>query len=119
MRAVIATPLAINQGIAKYYAPGLRNEVVAEEAEKGGKSEAGKSVYKEKGFNKGPQALPGSDARRATRRKQLGYIIMCWGFVVPVLVDQFLLKGHVFPYKHGPAFSPFDQLLCISSCPGW
>lgn len=31
-RAVIATPLAINQGIAKYYAAGMRDETVAEAA---------------------------------------------------------------------------------------
>jgi Type II secretion system (T2SS), protein E, N-terminal domain len=115
MRGVIATPLAINQGIAKYYAAGLRNEVVAEEAlqkagAKGGKSGAGKSKIKKKG----PQVrkrVRDLTPEELHERKQLGYIIMCWAFVVPVLLDQFLLKGHVFPYKHGPSFFPFDQLL--------
>ena len=112
MRAVIATPLAINQGIAKYYAAGLRNEVVAEGAlKKGGKSEAGKSSIKKKGSTKVRKRYRDLTPEEQHERKQLGYIIMCWGFVVPVLVDQFLLKGHVFPYKHGPTFFPFDQLL--------
>jgi hypothetical protein len=35
IRPVITTPLAVNQGIAKYYAAGLRDESVAGEAFKG------------------------------------------------------------------------------------
>ena len=35
---------------------------------------------------------------------------MCWGTIGSVLVDQFVLKGHVFPYKRFTSF-PFDQLL--------
>jgi Type II secretion system (T2SS), protein E, N-terminal domain len=116
MRAVIATPLAINQGIAKYYAAGTRNEAVAEEAMKKasgkpGKAAAGTSAKKTKKAQQVRKRYKDLSPEEQHQRKQLGYIIMCWGFVVPVLIDQLLLKGHLFPYKHGPTFFPFDQLL--------
>jgi curved DNA-binding protein CbpA len=115
MRAVIATPLAINQGIAKYYAAGLRNEAAAEEAllkgtAKAGKDNKGKPKTKSKAA-KVRKRFKDLTAEEQHERKQLGYIIICWGVVLPVLLDQFLLKGHVFPYKHGPTSFPFDQLL--------
>ena len=44
MRIVIATPLAINQGIAKYYAAGMRDEAVADQALKQNKGKAGPNV---------------------------------------------------------------------------
>lgn len=117
IRPVIAAPLAINQGIAKYYAAGLRNEAAAEEALKnaGAKAgKAGKSAVAKKGTKKAPKVrkrFRDLSAEEQNELKQFGYIIMCWGFVLPVILDQFLLKGRVFPYTHGPTFFPFDQLL--------
>jgi hypothetical protein len=123
IRAVIATPLAINQGIAKYYAAGMRDEAVAEEALKNASGKAGKAAAG-KASKKATKKTQKVRARyrdltpqEQHERTQLGYIIMCWGFVVPVLIDQFLLKGHVFPYKHGPTFFPFDQLLLTFFAP--
>jgi hypothetical protein len=111
MRPTIATPLSINQGIAKYYAAGLRDESVAEEAFKGkaGKASAkGKSKVKQprKRFNK-------LTPEEQYERKQYGYIIMCWGLVGSVLIDQFVFKGHLIPWSATGVFSgfPFDQFL--------
>jgi hypothetical protein len=111
MRPVISTPLAINQGIAKYYAAGLRDESVAEAALKGkGKAGAtkkkkGKTVRKR--YN---QLTP----EEQYERTQLGYIIMCWGAVGSVMIDQFLLKGRLIPWGSGSSIFnqfPFDQFF--------
>jgi hypothetical protein len=111
MRPVISTPLAINQGIAKYYAAGSRDESVAEAALKGKskpratKGKKGKTVRKR--FN---QLTP----EEQYERKQLGYIIMCWGAVGSVMIDQFLLKGRLIPWGTGNSMFnqfPFDQFF--------
>ena len=111
MRPVIATPLAVNQGIAKYYAPGSRDESAADEAIKGksSKKAAAKSKVKQKRvrFDK-------LSPEEQYERKQLGYIIMCWGAVGSVLIDQFLLKGRLIPWGSGNSMFnsfPFDQFL--------
>ena len=114
MRIVIATPLAINQGIAKYYAAGMRDEAVADQALKQGKGKPGQTAAKgKKGTKKGAtvrKRFRDLTPEEQYQRRQLGYIIMCWGTIGSVLVDQFVLKGHVFPYKRFTSF-PFDQLL--------
>jgi hypothetical protein len=110
IRPVIATPLAINQGIAKYYAAGLRDESKAEEAFKG-KSRKGPTKSKAK---KVRQRYKNLTPEEQYERTQLGYIIMCWGAVGSVLVDQFLLKGRLIPWgSGGSVFNsfPFDQFL--------
>jgi curved DNA-binding protein CbpA len=104
MRPVIATPLAINQGIAKYYAAGTRNEAVAEEALKKASGRAGKAgksavASSKKSAKKGPRKrFKDLTPEEQHQRKQLGYIIMCWGTIGSVLVDQFVLK-RVFPFR--------------------
>jgi|SRR5580704_1642594 hypothetical protein len=117
MRAAIAAPLAINQGIAKYYGAGMRDEAVADAALKQASGKPSKNaVAKTKKSTKKSAAVRKRFKDLAPeeqyQRKQIGYIIMCWGFVAPALIDQFVLKGHVFPYTHGPfTFFPFDQFL--------
>jgi hypothetical protein len=111
LRAVIATPLAINQGIAKYYAAGMRDEAAADEALKksGGKpakttkTRQGKSAKIRKRFK---DMTPDEQHEH----KQIGYVIMCWATVGSAVVDQFLLKGRVFPFSKLDFF-PFDQFL--------
>jgi hypothetical protein len=110
MRPVIATPLSINQGIAKYYAAGLRDESAADEALKGKSTKSaskGKAKKVRKRFNK-------LTPEEQYERKQLGYIIMCWGAVGSVLTDQFILKGRLIPWGSGNSMFnsfPFDQFL--------
>ncbi|HUE13551.1 MAG TPA: hypothetical protein VMR25_05265 [Planctomycetaceae bacterium] len=111
MRAVIATPLSINQGIAKYYAAGMRNEAAADEAirKAGGKPRktAGPKSKKSSAVRKRFKDLAPEEQYQRT---QLGYIIMCWGAVGSALIDQFVLKGRVFPFARLPYF-PLDQFL--------
>lgn len=115
IRAVIATPLSINQGIAKYYAAGMRNEAAADEAIKKAGGKAGKfggarskkSSKKSGAIRKRFKDLSPDEQYQRT---QLGYVIMCWATVGSALVDQFVLKGRVFPFAR-LAFFPFDQFL--------
>ena len=105
MRAVIATPLAVNQAIAKYYAPGMRDEVAAEQATAAsgdGKKKKGKKGKKKTEKKKTKAKVPRTEVQELSpdekkERKQLGYIMMCWGLVVPVLFDVFVLKPYVLP----------------------
>lgn len=95
LRPVIAAPLAINQGIAKYYAAGLRKEAAESTASAGLK--AGKKVA---GGKKVVREL--TDEEKYDRMN-LGYILMCWSIAVPALLDTFWLWDKV--WKHFlPAF---------------
>jgi hypothetical protein len=108
MRPALATPLAINQGIAKYYAPGVRDESVADDVSK-------------TSFKKGPLKPKKKRVRfdklspeEQYERKQMGYIIMSWGLVGSVIIDQFVLKGRLIPWGSGSSMFnsfPFDQFL--------
>jgi Type II secretion system (T2SS), protein E, N-terminal domain len=120
MRAVIATPLSINQGIAKYYAAGMRDEAAADEALKKGAGNAGKSAMtKSKKTGKKTSTVrkrfKDLTPEEQHERRQLGYVIMCWATIGSVLVDQFVLKGHLFPYTHflkgSLSFFPLDQFF--------
>ena len=104
MRAVIATPLSINQGIAKYYGAGMRDEAVAEEALKKASSSAKKTATakaKTKSTKKAAtvrKRFRDLSEEEQHERRQFGYIIMCWATVGSVMLDQFVLKGHLFPF---------------------
>lgn len=120
MRAVIATPLAINQGIAKYYAAGMRDESVAEAALAENSKTAKKDKKKNgKKYSSAGKATTTAPARRAEpkirftqlsedeqhQRKQLGWIIMCWGTLAGVAIDYFILSRYLirwpFPFSYG------------------
>jgi hypothetical protein len=110
IRPVIATPLAINQGIARYYAPGLRDESAAEEVIKGKARKAAAKSRSQKARKRYKDLSP----EEQYERTQLGYIIMCWGIVGSVLVDQFVLKGRLIPWGSGTSVLnefPFDFVL--------
>jgi len=91
MRAVIATPLQINQGIAKYYAPGARDEALAVE---GGSSNKGKKTGKSKKTEK-----PKSEMTPGEKKEQMQYgiLIMCWVTIGSAIVDQFIIAEYVVP----------------------
>jgi hypothetical protein len=81
VRAVIATPRAVNQAIAKYYAPGMRDEAVSAQPVAGKKpASSGKSDgEKKKAAASGPRkAFSQLSADEQHQRKQMGYIIICW-----------------------------------------
>ena len=84
MRAVLAVPRSVNQAIAKYYAPGMRDEATtqdepeAKSSAKGGKAPKAKSE-KSKAEPKGKSAPLSDDERK--QRMQLSLIAICWATI--------------------------------------
>lgn len=92
LRAAIATPLAINQGIAKYYAPGMREEVAddGKAATKAAKKTAAKTSAAPKPKAKKSRE-PLSEGEKA-QQKQIGIILICWAVIGFALLDTLVLK---------------------------
>lgn len=99
IRPVIATPLSINQGIAKYYAAGLRKE--APEAAKGSKS-SGKSTSR---------PVESMTEEEKQSRRQMGILGMCWAVIGFVLLDTFVLYDLVYKKIKLPEMIPYSGIL--------
>ena len=99
IRPVIATPLSINQGIAKYYAAGMRKE--ASEPAKGSKS-SGKSSSAQK------VVLTEEDK---AQRKQYGILAMCWVVIGMILLDTFFLYDIIYKRMKLPELIPFSAIF--------
>lgn len=82
VRWVIATPLAMNQAIAKFYAPGMRDTVadVPGSAAPSGKAKKARSA----------SALSQATPEERKQRMQVGAMIIGWGAMLPILLP-FLL----------------------------
>jgi hypothetical protein len=106
IRPVLATPLSINQGIAKYYAAGLRNEAAA--PSKGGKS-SGKSSPGKSGAK---EVLTEDEM---AQRKQMGILAMCWSVIGFSLLDTFVLYDWVYKGLGLPGLIPFSGIFL--GCP--
>lgn len=100
IRPVLATPLAINQGIAKYYAAGLRKEVA--EPVRGGRGSTSSGSTK-------PKAALTEDEK--AQRKQLGILAMCWSVIGFVLLDTFFLYDFLYKKIGLPEMIPFSGIL--------
>ncbi|MFQ5733067.1 MAG: hypothetical protein ACE5KM_14090 [Planctomycetaceae bacterium] len=92
MRPVLATPLAINQGISRYFAPGMRDEAVTGDG-------AGKKADRKQKQKQQPKPRPARKTNSSDlgpeelhRRKMMGILIMCWAVIGSVLIDQFVVK---------------------------
>jgi len=97
VRTVITTPRAVNQAIAKHYAPGARNEAAELIPDKSGKKSAAKSSAggtKTKAKARGPKLpfehLPPEEQQH---RKQIGYIALCWSVIVGMLPQILNMTG--------------------------
>lgn len=93
MRPMMATPLAINQGIAKYYAPGMRDEAVAQEEAPAGKADK-KSKAKKKAVKQKAAGNEPLDPDDAYQKKLMGILIMCWATIGSIGLDQFVIKEY-------------------------
>ena len=90
IRGVLSTPLAINQGIAKYYAPGARQET-EEVVRKGKKSGSSRK--------QAAKAISQLSADELRERKMLGTVAICWSIIFSVGIDQLLVpKTWLIPY---------------------
>jgi hypothetical protein len=92
MRPVLATPRAISQATARYYVPGMRDESVAATPTK--TSTSSPKAKKTKSVTLGLSQMSSEERQE---RKQHGWLFICWGIIVPVLVDEFFMKPHVLP----------------------
>lgn len=97
IRSVLASPKAIEQGIAKYYAPGVRNEAVSSKvagdkgkaaAKAGGKSApaAANRAKAEARSNLSPEERK----EEQKKNRMLGVIVICWSAVGAYLIQNFL-----------------------------
>lgn len=101
IRPVIATPLSINQGIAKYYAAGLRKE--AAEPVKGSKTKSSGQVAAK-------PVSQMSDEEKHNRR-QLGMLAMCWVVIGFGLMDTFILYDFIYKKMKLPELIPYSAIL--------
>lgn len=103
IRRVLAAPMAINQAIAKFYAPGARQErAAAQAAEKGNGKEAEQKEGKKKEAKKAePPAKP--KKRRGPKTpeeiandRKIGLVILNFSFFAAYLLDWFVITPGVF-----------------------
>ena len=90
VRTVLTTPMAINQGISKYYAAGLRQEPQAVGKKSG-------SVSKVKGDAKPAKAAaPRSAPRRGSpeerqQNRNYGILILCWSLILSSVINYYVI----------------------------
>lgn len=110
MRSALATPLSINQAIARYYAPGVRDEAVETTTnKKTGKKQAGKPKRKkQQGPKRKEQGMANLPPEEQRERRMLGIIMMCWAIIGSVLLDYFFLTTF-FDYEW-----PFRLVLVVA-----
>lgn len=101
IRPVIATPLSINQGIAKYYAAGLRKETA--EPVKGSKTKSSGQVAAK-------PVSQMSDEEKHNRR-QMGMLAMCWVVIGFGLMDTFILYDFIYKKMKLPELIPYSAIL--------
>ncbi len=118
VRTVMTTPLAITQGIAKYYAPGVRNEAVL----KGGKATSAKGGGNAAAPTKTAAKAPPPRRGRVTeeekkQQKSIGVIIICWSFIASYLIDNFAISpGEFFDLY---TFLIYGTLVPIAAVVAW
>lgn len=97
-KRVLATPQSINAGIDQYY--GELKEALAAAAEAGEGAGSPSQSQQQGAPKKKPKAAAAGPAKNFSslppeeqqQRKQIGYIIMLWGIIIPVLLDQYVIK---------------------------
>ncbi len=105
VRPVLATPRAIQQAIAKYYAPGARSE--SDDAAPKGKKRKTKAEPKAKKTS--PRSAPQEQSQATGNETMLGIIFSCWGLMIPMLLENYVL----FPSIGWPLFFGFVGPLTI------
>ncbi len=100
MRAVLAVPRAINQAIAKYYAPGMREEAAEDVSAKSANGKEAKSGKPEKTVQKPAAKEVRSKSAPLTEdqkreRLMINAIATCWSIIGTVGLFWFLNNGLV------------------------
>ena len=108
MRAVLATPKAIKEGIDQYYAPGLRKEKAAPPPKSKATGAASKLV--EKVSQKKHHSELTADEK--DERKKLGIVICCMTFVLLANLDNWVLYDMLWKY-FAPSWFPFVGTILL------
>lgn len=91
LRPVIATPASINAAIAKYYAPGMRDEAAANtKAKQKGGAKGGKAKA-------APKPVSKMNEEEKAQHKQIGILLICWTFIGLAMLDTFVFGVYVWP----------------------
>lgn len=116
MRPVLATPLSINQGIARYYAPGMRDEAATESDSAPGQRKKSKAA---KAKSKSTASQSDGDPRQ---HRLVAIIVCCWATVGSVFLDRYLVMPALFGKKAAfgvPLFGDFLITLIVVPAVGW
>ena len=94
MRRLIASPLSINQAIAKFYS-GLKADGESESTVEGSAKQKTARTKAPSAANADPD--PGSTEAKVAehKRRQIGTILICWSVIVPVMLDLLVLPSSV------------------------
>jgi hypothetical protein len=92
VKVALASPNAISQAIARYYAPGVRNEVAASGKDKGKSSKSETKAAPKKVVRRNE---PISDEERQ-QNKQYGIIAICWSLIALAVIDWFVITPSTF-----------------------
>ena len=106
MRRLIASPLSINQGIARFYAGLEVDEKSASAKQKKqapSKSAPPKQTAAEAGGSEGKED--------AHKNRQIGTILLCWSVIIPVIIDLMVLPKSV------KFFAIYDLSLTLIASP--
>ncbi|WP_417848687.1 hypothetical protein [Thalassoglobus sp.] len=87
VRPVIVPPRAIQQAIAKYYAPGMRDEakISSENMDAVQQSGTGKKSSKSSKKSSGAQSFSQLSPQEKKERRQYGILFICWSAIIPML----------------------------------
>lgn len=86
VRPVIATPRSINQAIAQYYAPGMRDEAASQSGSpKSSSSGRTDKPKKKKAPPVAAQAMADLPEKDRATRKNIGILLICWSIILPML----------------------------------
>lgn len=99
IRPVIASGKAINNAITTYYAPGLRkepSEIAKVTSKVSGKGTNTTTATKLAAPKKAAAEKVELTDEEKSQRRQLGLILICWSFIVPFLLDTFVLWDNVW-----------------------
>ncbi len=88
MRAVLVTPLSLNQAMSQYYAPGMRDEVKKIVQKK---SNTKKKTAKKKTVNKAEKSDQELNAAERKQRYMMGGMFIMWTTIACALLDSLLI----------------------------
>ncbi|MGQ0637025.1 MAG: hypothetical protein ACT4QC_20640 [Planctomycetaceae bacterium] len=119
VRPVLAAPMAINQAIAKYYAPGMRNQAKEPVTEKDGSKSKKPSEKKavEKPKPKPRRAGPKSP-EEVRQARQVGIVLINFSFLLAYLLDAFVLSPNSF-FNDGWTYLLFTVIPGLTALFAW